>query len=653
MEHGLLQVLLLLGAAVGCIMLFQRLHIPTSLAYLFVGVVLGPHTIGPVVDSGQVRLLAEFGIVFLLFTIGLSFSLPQLHAMRNQVLGLGTAQVLLTTLVVAAVAWSIGLPPIAAFVVGAVFAQSSTTIISKQLVEQGEDTTSHGRLGTAMSVFQDVTAVPFVVIIPVLGAAAGLDVLATTLGWALGKAVLALVVVFFVGRWLLRPLFHTVTQRRSLELFTLAVLLVSLAAAWVTNALGLSLAFGAFLAGMVLGETEFRHQVESAIRPFRDVLLGLFFIGIGMLFDPASLPDIWEWALAGAVGLLLIKTLLVAVIVRWSGLDVRSALRTGLVVAVGGEFGFALLSLALSGGAIGEREGQIALTSVLFSMVVAPFLIRFNGVIAERLTAPTAALPEDIAPRHEIDKRLGEHVVICGYGRIGQSVAHFLEREQIPFIGLDLDASRVREAHLAGEPIFYGDALDPVVLESVGLMRAKLLLVATDDSVSAFAIIQNARALRTDVPIMVRTRDEQQVDALRKAGATEVVPETLEAGLMIASHVLLMLNVPIGRVFRMIQAQRAEKYRLLRGYFRGDSVAQDAEGRGDERLRPFVVGNGSPSVGKTLDDLGLGAGEVSAIVSDGEREVAPPGDRVIRACDTIVVYGTLKELDRAQGRLLG
>lgn len=653
MEHGLLQVLLLLGVAVGCIVLFQRLHIPTSLAYLLVGIVLGPYTVGPVVDRDQVRLLAEFGIVFLLFTIGLNFSLPQLHAMRHQVLGLGTAQVALTTLAVAALAWLIGLPAVAAFVVGAVFAQSSTTIISKQLTEQGEDATNHGRLGTAMSVFQDVTAVPFVVIIPVLGAAAGLGALATTMGLALGKAVLALIVVFFAGRWLLRPLFHTVTRRRSLEVFTLTVLFVSLAAAWVTDALGLSLAFGAFLAGMVLGETEFRHQVESAIRPFRDVLLGLFFIGIGMLFDPGSLPDIWEWALAGAVGLLLIKTVLVTAIVRWSGIDVRSALRTGLVIAVGGEFGFALLSIALGGGVIGEREGQIVLTSVLFSMVAAPFLIRFNGIIAERLTAATDVDSDDSAPRPDIDSQPGGHVVICGYGRIGQSVAHFLEREHIPYIGLDLDASRVREAHLAGEPVYYGDALDSSVLESVGLMRARLLVVSTDDPSTTLSVIRNAKLLRSDLQIMVRTRDEKQVDALRKAGATEVVPETLEAGLMIASHALLMLDVPVGRVFAMIQSQRAEKYRLLRGYFRGQSVAQDTGGRGGERLRPFVVDEASPGVGRTLDDLGLGSGEVSAIVRDGEREVAPPGDRVVRAGDAIVVFGASKELDRARKRLLG
>jgi monovalent cation:H+ antiporter-2, CPA2 family len=324
MDH-FAQVLLLLGVAVWVVVLFHRLHIPSSLGYLLVGLILGPYTIGPVIEIPQIKALAEFGIVFLLFTIGLNFSLPQIHALRHQVLGLGTGQVVFTTAVVGLVAWLAGLDPVAAFVIGAVFAQSSTTIIGKQLVEQGEENSRHGKLGLAMSVFQDVTAVPFVVVIPVLGMAAGAAVLAGALGWALAKALLAFALVFFVGRWILRPAFHFITERHSAEIFTLTVLLVALLAAWTTNSLGLSLAFGAFLAGMVLGETEFRHQVESTVRPFQDVLLGLFFVGIGMLLDPAALPQIWHWALLGTVVLLISKTLLVTFMVRKTGADPLTA----------------------------------------------------------------------------------------------------------------------------------------------------------------------------------------------------------------------------------------------------------------------------------------------------------------------------------------
>ncbi|WP_197665883.1 cation:proton antiporter [Aeromonas salmonicida] len=358
-------ILLLLAVAIAVVVTFQRLHIPTSLGYLLVGIILGPHTIGYTVSVPELTTLAEFGVVFLLFAIGLNYSLPQLAVLRHQVLGLGTGQVVLTTLLVSLVSWLAGLSVAAAFVFGAVFAQSSTTIMASLLTEQREENSQHGRFGLAISVFQDVTAVPFLVIIPVLGSAVTADVLIGTLGWALAKAVLALVLVFIVGRWLLRPLFHLVSERHSMEMFTLAVLLVALLAAWTTNSLGLSLAFGGFLAGMMLGETEFRHQVESSIRPFRDVLLGLFFIGIGMRFDPASLSSIWIWALLGALLILTSKIVIVALMLRRVKAETDVAWRTGLLLSVGGEFGLALVAIALDARVLDMRLGQIAITSVL------------------------------------------------------------------------------------------------------------------------------------------------------------------------------------------------------------------------------------------------------------------------------------------------
>ena len=384
MEH-LAQILLLLAVAIGVVVVFQHFRIPTSLGYLLVGVILGPHTLGPTVVIPEFQAMAEFGVVFLLFTIGLNFSLPRLYALRHQVLGLGTGQVAATTLVVGVITWLAGLSAPVAFVFGAVFAQSSTTIISSLLSEQGEENSQHGRLGLAMSVFQDVTAVPFIVIIPVLGVSVAGSVLAASLGVALAKAVLAFGAVFFAGRWLLGPLFHLVSRRQSPEVFTLAVLLVSLLAAWTTSTLGLSLAFGGFLAGMMLGETEFRHQIESSIRPFRDVLLGLFFIGIGMRFEPAVLPAIWPSVILGAVLILASKTLLVAAMVRRTGIAPEVALRTGLMLAVGGEFGLALVAVALDAAVIDSRLGQLAINSVLLAMILGAVLIRFNGVVAASL----------------------------------------------------------------------------------------------------------------------------------------------------------------------------------------------------------------------------------------------------------------------------
>lgn len=656
LEEPFVQLLILLAAAVAVVGVFQRLHVPSSLGYLLVGVFLGPYTPGPVIEGHQLRVLAEFGIVFLLFTIGLSFSLPQIHALRHQVLGLGTGQVVLTTAVVGLVAWLAGLPPAAAFVIGAVFAQSSTTIISKQLTEQGEDNSRHGRLGTALSVFQDVTAVPFVIVIPVLGMAVGVEALAASLGWALAKAVLAFALVFLAGRWLLRPLFHAAAASRSAELFTLTVLLVSLAAGWATNRLGLSMAFGAFLAGMMLGETEFRHQIESAIRPFRDMLLGLFFVGIGMLFDLMSLPAVWHWALAGALCLLVVKTVLVAGLVRFSGIDALTAWRTGLLLAVGGEFGFALLAIALEAGVIAQQLGQTALASVLLSMIVAPFVIRYNYPIAMRLVPRKGTSARDDLPRASdaTAAGLGDHVIICGYGRIGQSVGHFLEEEKIRFVALDLDASRVREAHLAGEPVFYGDAAERGMLESVGIGTARLMVISHHDTAAALRVLQVARELRPGLPVMARTRDESQVDELRQAGAVEVVPETLEAAMMIAAHALLLLDVPLTRVVRRIQEQRGNRYRLLREFIRGDGgFLDDAHVRARDRLHPVLLPIGSPVVGRSLGELALSGVVVTALVRNGERQVEPPPGMRLEAGDVVVLFGSAGDVDRAEATILG
>lgn len=649
------EVLVLLGMAVSVVVAFNRFHIPSSLGYLLVGLLLGPHTMGPVIELPQLAVLAEFGIVFLLFTIGLNFSLPQIHALRGQVLGLGTGQVLFTTLIVGLMAWLAGIPAVAAFVVGAVFAQSSTTIIARQLAEQGEDNSRHGKLGLAMSVFQDVTAVPFVVVIPVLGMALAPELVFGALGWALAKALLAFSLVFLVGRWILRPAFRFIAARRSAEIFTLTVLLVALLSAWTTDTLGLSLAFGAFLAGMVLGETEFRHQVESTVRPFRDVLLGLFFIGIGMLLDLASLPDIWHWALIGAVVLLVSKTLLVALMVWNAGVDQLTAWRTGLLLAVGGEFGFALLAIALTANVIDDLLGQIVLTSVLFSMIAAPFIIRYNHAIASRLMGGVSGAGEASTPpllRTGTSSQLEAHVIVLGYGRIGQSVAHFLVAEDIPYIALDLDATRVRQAHAAGEPVYYGDATDRSILDLLGLDRARLVIISHADVSASLKILEYLRNARPELPVLVRTRDDSRVDELRKAGATEVVPETLEAGLMIASQSLVLLEIPRPRVLRRIQEQRSEKYRMIREYFRGDTLAETPENTGEGQSLSIEISADCQVIGKQLLELNLGGTTVAAIIQRGKRHVMPPLETRLEANDVLVIHGSPDELIHARKTIL-
>ncbi len=556
MDH-FVQIILLLAVTVAIMVAFQRLNIPSSLGYLLVGLILGPHTAGPTVYVAEFEALAEFGVVFLLFSIGLNYSLPQLNAMRHQILGLGTAQVAMSTAVVALLLWLVGLGAVEAFIIGAVFAQSSSTIIGRQLAEQGEDATAHGRLGMAISVFQDVTAVPFLVLIPVLGSVSGVDALAGELAWAMAKAGLAFALVFYAARWALRPLFHVVAARRSAELFTLTVLLVVLAAAWTTSNLGLSLAFGAFLAGMMLGETEFRHQLESSIRPFRDVLLGLFFVGIGMLIDPGVLPQIWQWAVLGGLLLLLSKVLVVVVIVRRSGMDALASWRTALLLAVGGEFGFALLAIALEARVVDSALGQIVLNAVLFSMILGVFLIRFNQAIAVRLVASKV---ETVPSAEQFAGLPAPQVLIGGYGRVGHTIAVLLKSSGVDFVAFDTDQKRVQQGQADGYSVLYGDITDFELLVAARVELASLVIVTVDSHDIALRAVAALRQHCPQVPVIARARDLKASSALIEAGAIHAYPEAIESSLRLGALALRMLRVSTLDIDQMLQDIRDWDY---------------------------------------------------------------------------------------------
>jgi len=409
-----------------------------------------------------------------------------------------------------------------------------------------------------MSVFQDVTAVPFLVVIPVLGMSDGADLLVSSLGWAAAKAALAFALVFFAGRWLLRPLFRLVTKRRSAELFTLAVLLVALLAAWTTNNLGLSLAFGAFLAGMMLGETEFRHQIESTVRPFRDVLLGLFFVGIGMLIDPASIPRVWQWAALGALLLLVSKALLVTALVRRSGISAMTAWQTGLLLAVGGEFGFALLAIALDAQVIGVELGQIVLTSVLFSMIAGALLIRFNQTIARRLVSIRRNAEPEV-PNMAIDES-NPPVLIGGYGRVGHTIAVLLQNSGIPCVAFDVDPKRVAQGRADGNQVLYGDISDPELMVAIHVERTPLVILTVDDSVIALRTVAFLRSIAPHVPIVVRARDLAATSQLLAAGATHAYPEAIEASLRLGATAMKILCVPDNDIELIVQGVRDWDY---------------------------------------------------------------------------------------------
>ena len=657
-DDVLSQILILLAGSVLVLSLVRRVALPPILGYLLVGLLLGPSALDLVTDEHAVALLAEFGVVFLVFTLGLEFSLARMVAMKAEVLGVGGLQMVLTGAAFGTVMWMLGLPPAAAAVAGGAAAMSSTAIIIRQLGEQLELNRTHARLSLGILLFQDLAFVPLLALASSLGSVSGPDALGPAwLAGMVGRAVAALVVVLVLGRWVLRPLFREIARHRSTETFTLTVLFVALGGAWATLALGLSPALGGFLAGMLLAETEFRHQTEAVIKPFQDILLGLFFVSVGMLLDLRLLVTQLPLVLALLALLLVTKTAIVALVVRGFVPNARKALRTGVVVSMGGEFGFALLTLLLGRGGTDATVVQPLLTAIALSMLLGPLLVRYNGRIADFVLRTRTAAPGEVALETAATRELAsrEHVIICGYGRVGQNLARVIEARGLEFIALDLDPHRVRDARQAGDPVVYGDAAQPGVLRALGLERASMLVVSFSDPQVALGVVRSARGLRADLPILVRTEDDARLDELQAAGATEVIPATLETSLSLVAHVLLLLDVPAQDVLQTTEEIRHDRYAVLRNVFRrGDAPALGGERALRQQLRTVVLPPGARGVGRSLAELGLNRGpvRVTAVRREGIVGRDPTPDMRLREGDVVVLWGTPEKLESAEVRLL-
>ena len=653
--EGLGTVLILLAAVVAVVAGVRQLRLPPILGYLVVGMALGPHAFGIVPESATTSFLAEIGVVFLLFTLGLEFSLPRVIAMRGEVFGLGALQVGVTALVAAGVAYLAGSPVEISIVIGGAVAMSSTAIVVQQLTEQAEINRTHGRLALSILLFQDLSFVLFLALATAtLGG--GTDYSPLPIALAVGTAAVALLIVLVAGRVFARPLFFQIARLKGHDLFTLAVLLVALASAWLTDLVGLSLALGGFLAGMLLAETEYRHQVEAVIRPFRDVLLGLFFITIGMLLDLKLLARDFLVVSSLVVGLFLLKTAVVAVAARQHTDSWFKSLRAGLVVGAGGEFGFALLALLVKGRLAGEFV-QPLLAAVTVSMVLSPFVIRHNKRIARLLLSEQGPAATAVSREAAIDAALAgrEHVILCGFGRVGQNIARILERQGHEYIAIELDPSRVRTARAAGDPVVFGDSADEQVLESVGLGAASVVVITFVDPAIAIGIVRAVRRLRADVPVLVRTADDSALEQLQQAGATEVVPETFEASLMLVSHVLLFLHTPMSKVVRMVGETRGERYAALRTIYRTpDAELPDAAEASLEELRTVVLPPGAWGIGHTLAEVvDRGAAVTfSAVRREGIVGRDPAASTVLREGDVLVVFGSPEALEHAEAVLL-
>lgn len=652
MLHALPLVLVLLAAAVVVVVACRLARLPPILGYLIVGTAIGPHALGWVADDEATRKVAEFGIVFLLFSVGLEFSLPKLRAMRRAVFGLGLAQVAITTLAgvaalqVAGFGWQTGL------VLGGALAMSSTAIVSKMLAERGELATPHARDAIAILLFQDLAVVAFLIVIPSLQAETA--TLAIALGLAALKAAVALVVVLYAGQRPMRWWFSLVARQRSRELFTLNVLFVTLGLAALTDFAGLSLELGAFLAGMLIAETEFRYQVEEDIAPFRDVLLGLFFVTIGMALDLAVVGANIGWVLALLIVPVAAKLALIVLLARAFGSPLATAMRTGLYLAQAGELALVMLALAAQNHLIDGASLQIVLAAMVLSMLAAPVQIQFIEPIVRRLTAndwlARAAQVTAIASQAMARQ---EHVIVCGYGRSGQNLARLLDAEDIPYVALDNDPQRVREAAGAGGSVVYGDAGRRETLVAAGLPKARAVVVTFADVPLALKILHLVQAARPELPVVVRTVDDAELDRLLRAGATEVVPEVLEGSLMLASHSLLLLGVPLNRVLARIRAIREERYNLFRGFFHGATDAADAAENLQPRLHTVVLTERAAAVGRTLDEVALaGLVEVNGVRRRGARPARPAPDWRFEPGDVIVLLGRPESLAIAEGRLL-
>ena len=654
MASPLQLVLLLLASAVLVIALFRALNLPPILGYLLVGAVIGPHAGNLLPESAGTRHLAEFGVVFLMFTIGLEFSLPRLMSMKRIVFGLGLAQVLATTAVILLCAWLLGLSWQGALALGGALAMSSTAVASKLLVERMELDSAHGSQIMGVLLFQDLAVVPLLILLPALAGAP--DSLGDTLLVAALKAGAVLAVVLFFGQRLMRAWFTIVARRKSAELFMLNVLLITLGLSYLTELAGLSLALGAFLAGMLISETEYRFEVEQDIKPFRDVLLGLFFITVGMFLDPGLIAAHFLKVFGVLAVLLALKLAIAAGLARLFGAPPGEALRTGLWLCAGGEFGFVLLELVIDQRLVGSAQTQVVLGALVLSLLLSPLLIHFSDRIVMRLVA-SEWLMRSIALTQIAARSIGsdKHAILCGYGKTGQHLARFLEEEGVSYVALDLDPERVREAAAAGETVAYGDASRRESLVAAGIHRADVVVVTSNDPQLVLRVLHHARELRPGLPVVVRAAEDADVERFAAAGAAEVVPEALESSVMLATHALALLGVPMYRVIKRLREMREHRYVLLRGFFHGATDSGDQLSDAEQpRLHSVVLTAGAAVVGSKLGELRLDefGATVSAIRRRGIRRVECGAETRLEAGDVIVLLGVPSAVALAEERLL-
>ncbi len=650
--HFLRELIIVLTATIAIVFIFQKLRLPTIVGFLLTGVIIGPHGFQLIQSVDQVETLAEIGVVLLLFTIGLEFSLETILSVQRRVVWAGLLQVVLTTLVVLAVARLLGASVEVGLFYGFLVSLSSTAIVLRIYHDRGEIDSLQGRLASGLLLFQDLCVVPMMLLLPVL-AGSGQDSIFLIV-WVLAKSLITLVAIVWTARQLLPRLLHQVALLRNREIFVLFVVLVCFGTAWLTSETGLSLALGALVAGLVISESELSHQIVADILPLRDCFSGIFFISIGMLLNLGLLSQDFRITLLELLLMIGIKSLVLFAVFWWLYRSIRLGVVLGLGLAQIGEFSFVLAKAGINFRLLSPADGQIFLAASILSMMATPFLIQWAHAWAfgfEGLFNKDTGFNGSTRGEAKETASATGHVIVVGYGLNGQNLARVLKEVGIPYRVLEMDPDLVRSAKAGGEPISFGDGTRPEILQQVDIEKARVLVVAISDPAATARLVSQARRLRTDLYIIVRTRYVVEIDRLYRLGANQVIPEEFETSVEIFARVLQEYHIPRNVISLQVDLIRKEHYGTLRGI--------RLQGKQLDALSQFLVGTtsdifsiveASPAVGKSLEEINLplrSGVSVIAVVRDGKSYPNVGDDFKLAVGDMLVLLGGHKALDDA------
>lgn len=653
MNGAFADVLLLLAIAVVLVWGFRRIKLPAILAYLVAGIIAGPDVTAWIKDPNDYHFVAELGVVLLLFSLGLEFSLPKMIAMRRLVFGLGAGEVVICTLIFAGLAYLWMGDWTAAMVIGGTLALSSTAVVIKQLGESSQLTTRKGQATVSVLLFQDIAVVPMLIIIPLLAAENAQVGIWESLGIALLKGAGVVVVLMAIGKWVLPHIFREIARLRTDELFVLATLLVALVAGGLTHLFGLSMALGAFLAGMMLGESKYKHQLEADIRPFRDILMGLFFITVGMQLNLQVFWQNLHWILLAVLIIGAIKMVVVRLLAGTMSEREEDAWGAGLMLFQMGEFGFVLVSLALTYALLPQDIASMLVGVGVLGMAVTPLVIqRCRQLVAPLVRSSTRGEQAEIT---QPDVSEPKRVLVLGFGRVGQTISRFLTNEGIDHLAIDHDTKRVQEAVAGGAKVYFGDAARRDILKTVHADQVELIIISFAEDFKALEVLKAIRELNEHAEVIVRSRDDLHLHEMMDAGATQVVPDTLEASLMLVSQVLSRSGIPIRRILSRLDQARRSHYGDMHGFYPGETTDMDPEKIDRlQFLHAVQLNDNAYACGKELRQLGLDelAVQVKSVRREEEEFSEVHGDFVLNKGDVVLLAGGPRAIEAGESYLL-